>query len=43
MSVNKDKVIIEAKDKTRNPSIIILDENGNQVRQYNLPVGAHME
>ena len=41
-AVNKDKVIIEAKDKTRNPSIIILDENGNQVRQYNLPVGAHI-
>ncbi|MBO5634490.1 MAG: DNA-directed RNA polymerase subunit beta' [Bacteroidales bacterium] len=41
-AVNKDKVIIEAKDKTRNPSIIILDEDGNQVRQYNLPVGAHI-
>ena len=41
-AVNKDKVIIEAKDKTRNPSIIILDEEGNQVRQYNLPVGAHI-
>jgi DNA-directed RNA polymerase subunit beta' len=41
-AVNKDKVIIEGKDKTRNPSIIILDEEGNQVRQYNLPVGAHI-
>ena len=41
-AVNKDKVIIEAKDKTRNPSIIILDAEGNQVRQYNLPVGAHI-
>ncbi|MBO6173045.1 MAG: DNA-directed RNA polymerase subunit beta', partial [Bacteroidales bacterium] len=41
-AVNKDKVIIEAKDKTRNPSIIIVDEEGNQVRQYNLPVGAHI-
>ncbi len=41
-AINKDKVIIESKDRTRNPSIIILDENGNQVRQYNLPVGAHI-
>ncbi len=41
-AVNKDKVIIEAKDKTRNPSIIIVDANGDQVRQYNLPVGAHI-
>ena len=41
-AVNKDKVIIEGKDKTRNPSIIILDEEGNQIRQYNLPVGAHI-
>ena len=41
-AVNKDKVIIEAKDKTRNPSIIIVDAEGNQVRQYNLPVGAHI-
>jgi DNA-directed RNA polymerase subunit beta' len=42
LAVNKDKVIIEGKDKTRNPSIIIVDAEGNQVRQYNLPVGAHI-
>ncbi len=41
-AVNKDKVIIEARDKTKNPSILILDEDGNQIRQYNLPVGAHL-
>ncbi len=41
-AVNKDKVIIEARDKTRNPSLIILGEDGEQLRQYNLPVGAHV-
>lgn len=42
MAVNKDKVVIEPKDKSKNPSILILDENGVQIRQYNLPVGAHV-
>ncbi len=41
-AVNKDKVIIESKDKTRNPSIYIVDEAGNTLRQFNLPVGAHV-
>ena len=41
-AVNKDKVIIESRDKTKNPSILILDDEGNQIRQYNLPVGAHV-
>ena len=41
-AVNKDKVIIESKDKTRNPSILIVDGTGNILRQYNLPVGAHV-
>ena len=41
-AVNKDKVIIESRDKTKNPSILILDDEGNQIRQYNLPVGAHL-
>ena len=41
-AVNKDKVIIESRDKTRNPSFSILDEAGEPIRQYNLPVGAHV-
>ena len=41
-SLSTDKVIIEGKDKTRNPSIDILDESGARIKQYNLPVGAHV-
>ena len=41
-SVNRDKVIIEARDKTRNPSMLIVNENGEILRQFNLPVGAHI-
>ena len=41
-SNNKDKVIIESRGKTKNPSIYIVDENGESLKQYNLPVGAHI-
>ena len=41
-SSNKDKVIIESRDKTKNPAIVILDAAGSVLRQYNLPVGAHI-
>ena len=41
-ALNKDKVIIESKDRTRNPSLVIVNENGDAVKQYNLPVGAHV-
>ncbi|MDO5443512.1 MAG: DNA-directed RNA polymerase subunit beta', partial [Bacteroidia bacterium] len=41
-SVNRDKVIIESRDKTKNPTINILDENGVSIKQFNLPVGAHV-
>ncbi len=37
-----EKVIVESKDKTRNPSISIFDENGEEVRIYDMPVGAHI-
>jgi DNA-directed RNA polymerase subunit beta' len=37
-----EKVIIETKDKTRNPSISIIDANGEEVRLYDMPVGAHI-
>ena len=38
----REKVIIESRDKTKNPVIRILDNEGNEVKQYNLPVGAHI-
>ncbi len=38
----REKVIIESRDKTKNPVIRILDNDGNEVKQYNLPVGAHV-
>ncbi len=41
-SMSTDKVIIESKDKTKNPTLVILDDAGNTIRQYNLPVGAHV-
>jgi len=41
-SVNRDRVIIESRDKTRNPAINILDDKGESIRQFNLPVGAHV-
>ena len=41
-SVNRDKVIIEARDRTKNPTIEVVDAGGNTVKSYNLPVGAHI-
>ena len=41
-SLNRDKVIIESRDKSKNPTIIITDENGESLKHYNLPVGAHV-
>jgi DNA-directed RNA polymerase subunit beta' len=38
----KEKVIIETKDKKKNPEIQIVDENGDVLKTYNLPVGAHV-
>ncbi len=37
-----EKVIIETKDKTKNPTLKILDKNGDMIRSYNLPVGGHI-
>ena len=39
---NRDKVIIESRDKTKNPVLDIVDSKGNILKQYNLPVGAHV-
>ncbi|MDR1887531.1 MAG: DNA-directed RNA polymerase subunit beta' [Prevotellaceae bacterium] len=38
----REKVIIESRDKTKNPTISIVDKNGTELKQYNLPVGAHL-
>ncbi len=38
----KEKIIIEPKDKTKVPAAHILDENGNNLKNYSLPLGAHV-
>ncbi len=38
----KEKVIIESRDKTKNPAINILGRDNEILRVYNLPVGAHL-
>ncbi|MEA5005871.1 MAG: DNA-directed RNA polymerase subunit beta' [Rikenellaceae bacterium] len=40
-SLHKEKVIIESRDKSKNPTIKIMDGQ-TELRQYNLPVGAHI-
>ncbi|MBR4267915.1 MAG: DNA-directed RNA polymerase subunit beta' [Bacteroidales bacterium] len=37
-----EKVIIEAKDKTKSPSIRIVNDNGEILATYNIPVSAHL-
>ena len=37
-----EKVVIESKDKTKNPVIKIVNKEGEEVKQYNLPVSAHV-
>src|SRR5690606_13125655 len=39
---HKEKVIIETRDKTKNPTIKVLDNKGEIIRSYNIPVGAHV-
>ncbi|MFC6102606.1 DNA-directed RNA polymerase subunit beta' [Olivibacter domesticus] len=39
---HREKVIIDTRDKTKNPAIKILDNVGDVIRTYNLPVGAHI-
>jgi DNA-directed RNA polymerase subunit beta' len=38
---HREKVIIETKDKTKNPAIVINPLNG-EPKTYNIPVGAHL-
>ncbi len=38
----KEKVITDSKNKKILPSLIIVDKDGNALRSYSLPVGAHL-
>ena len=38
----REKIIIESKDRTRVPSAQIVDKNGEVIKSYALPVGAHL-
>ena len=38
----QEKVISESRNKKLIPTLLILDKNGNTLRSYNLPVGAHL-
>ncbi len=38
----REKVIIESRDKTKNPAIKIMSPEGVEIKSYNLPVGAHL-
>jgi len=38
----REKVIIESRDKSKNPAIKILSDNEEVIKLYNLPVSAHL-
>jgi len=38
----REKVIIETRDKTKNPGIRIVNKDNEVLKSYNLPVGAHI-
>ncbi len=38
----RERIIIESKDKTKAPAAHILNKEGNVIKTYNLPVGAHL-
>jgi len=38
----REKVIVETRDKTKNPMIKILSDKNESLKSYNLPVGAHI-
>jgi len=38
----KEKVIIETRDKTKNPIVRIMNKDNQVLKAYNLPVGAHI-
>lgn len=38
----KEKIIIEPKDRTKVPAIHVISNDGERLRTYNLPAGAHL-
>jgi len=38
----KEKVIVESRDRTKNPMAKVVDASGETLKSYNLPVGAHI-
>ena len=38
----QDKVVIESRQRTKNPTLNIVDADGNVLKVYDLPVGAHI-
>ncbi len=38
----REKIIIESKDKNKIPTAHVMDESGNVLKTYNLPVGSHL-
>ncbi|MCL2416975.1 MAG: DNA-directed RNA polymerase subunit beta' [Bacteroidales bacterium] len=42
MTGYKDKVIIESRQKSKNPSINIMSKDGSVLKIYDIPVGAHI-
>ncbi len=39
---HREKVVIEGRDKTKNPSIKIMGKGDDMIKGYNIPVGAHI-
>jgi DNA-directed RNA polymerase subunit beta' len=38
----QDRIIVESRDRTKNPEVNIVDNSGTIVKTYSLPVGAHL-
>ena len=38
----QDKVIVETRQRTKNPTLNVVDDEGNILKVYDLPVGAHI-
>jgi DNA-directed RNA polymerase subunit beta' len=39
---HREKVVIDTRDKTKNPVVRIADKKGEVIKGYNIPVGAHI-
>jgi DNA-directed RNA polymerase subunit beta' len=38
----QDRIIVESRDRTKNPEVNIVDNSGTIIKTYSLPVGAHL-